>query len=516
MSRRHGRRKPEHKGAGKEILVNVGPVETRIAILDNGRLVDFLMEREGVEHYAGSIYKGKVKAIVPGIEAAFVDIGMDKNGFIHASDVGDATVLGELFSEDDSSEEKEERPQKSHQRIQDILKVDQEILVQVVKEAISTKGPRLTTYLSIPGRYIVLTPFDSHIGISKRIRERDERKRIRDIFDKIKLPEGTGCIVRTMAEGRSNEELEDELKYLLNLWERVRLRADKQSAPLVVYEEYGAVLRMIRDKFTDDITHLLVDSKDEFIRVNRFLQAFRPALRKKVKLYAEHIPLFQKHDVDSQIEEIFDRKVNLKSGGSLIIEQTEGLVAIDVNSGSFTGKRNLEETAYKTNIEAAREIPHQLILRDIGGIIIIDFIDMEDRGHRESVFNVLQQELHQDKAKISLRPISQFGVVEMTRQRMRKSLESSSHNECPYCHGKGIIKSSETVAIETVRRIDSVLSRITGRHKHLTVITHPDVNVALMSNQAKMLSDIQRKHRCKINLNEDSTVHREDVIINEH
>ncbi|MDD4013716.1 MAG: Rne/Rng family ribonuclease, partial [Candidatus Omnitrophica bacterium] len=503
------------KPEGKEILINVGPVEKRVAVMKGGELEDFFLEREGLEQSAGSIYKGRVSSVIPGIEAAFVDIGMEKNGFLHVSDVLDkGTILKEMLLDEDEPEVRPSRPQ-APQRITDILKQGQEILVQVVKEAISTKGPRLTSYISIPGRYIVLTPFDGNIGISRRISDRDERKRIRDIIAKMKIPEGMGCIVRTVAEKRSEEELHNELKYLLNLWDKVKNRAERQRAPVRVYEEYGIVLRMIRDNFTADVTQLVVDSKEEYERITKFLRSFMPALTEKVKHYTGRVSLFQKFDLEKRIDEIFERKVHLKSGGSLVIEQTESLVAIDVNTGSFVGRNNLEETAFKTNMEAAAEVPRQLKLRDIGGIIIIDFIDMDIRDHRDKVFNRLQQELQDDKARINVRAISQFGVVEMTRQRMRKSIESTSHIECPYCAGKGVIKSAETIAIETVRDIDRILSHADTKYSHLSAISHPDVNVVLLSNQAKMLSDIQRKYRCKIDLKEDSTLHIEDVIIKE-
>jgi ribonuclease G len=507
----------DNEKKSSEIFVNVGPVEKRVAILENGKLIDYFMEREAAESYAGSIYKGKVNSIVPGIEAAFVDIGMEKNGFLHVDDVIDkSAVLRELFDDEDEEPQEKEPPRRHNQRISDILKPGQEIMVQVVKEAISTKGPRLTTYISLPGRYIILTPFDNNIGISRRIKERDERKRIRGIIERIKQASQMGCIVRTMAESITEKEIEEELRYLVNLWQRIKTRAEGQRAPIKIYDEYGAVLRTLRDKFTEDVQQLVVDSKEEYEGILTFLKAFRPELRRKVKFYNGRTTLFEQYNIDKQVEEIYDRKVPLRNGGSLIIEQTEGMVAIDVNTGSFTGKRNLEDTAYKTNIEAAKEIPRQLVIRDIGGIVIIDFIDMEERDHRESVFNVLQKELIRDKAKISVRSISQFGIVEMTRQRMRKSLESTSHVECPYCHGKGMIKSSQTIGIEIARRIEKTLSTITTRHKHITVTTHPEVHVAILSDQAKMLSDIQRRYRCKIDLRDDHTMHREDFIVSKN
>ncbi|MGB2598904.1 MAG: Rne/Rng family ribonuclease [Candidatus Omnitrophota bacterium] len=513
MRRRSGKTREK---TGREILINVGPAEKRVAILEDGKMVDFFMERESLEHYAGSIYKGRVSSIIPGIEAAFVDIGMAKNGFLHVSDVIDkSSVLKEILPEEDEATFKT-APKKGPVKIKDILKTGEEMMVQVVKEAIGTKGPRLTTYISLPGRYLVLTPHDEGVGVSRRISDKEERKRIRAIISKIKFPEKMGCIVRTVAEKRTEKELQGELRYLMGLWEKVKTRTEKQKAPVTVYEEYGIVLRMIRDVFTEDVKQLVVDSKDEYARIMKFLKSFMPSLRKKVKLYSGRMPLFQKHDLEKRIDEIFERKVSLKSGGNLVIEQTEGLVAIDVNTGSFVGKKSLEETTFKTNMEAAEEVARQLKLRDMGGIIIIDFIDMEIRSHREKVFQQLQHELRDDKARLNLRAISQFGIVEMTRQRMHKSLESTSYVDCPYCGGKGKIKSVETIAIEIVRNLDRMLDRSEKKHKHISVISHPDIHVAMVSDQARMLSDIQRKYRCKIELKEDRSMHIEDVIINEH
>ena len=517
--RRRGRGKAKEK-TGKEILINVGPVEKRAAILENGKLVDFFMERESLEHYAGSIYKGRVSSIIPGIEAAFVDIGMEKNGFLHVSDVIDkSSILKEILPDEDEATFKappsKAPPRKGPVKITEVLKTGEDLMVQVVKEAIGTKGPRLTTYISLPGRYLVLTPHDDNIGVSRRISDREERKRIRAILGKIKFPEKTGCIVRTVAEKRSDKELLGELKYLIGLWERIKSRAEKQKAPVTVYEEYGIVLRMIRDILTEDVKQVAVDSKDEYARIMKFLKSFMPALRKKVKLYSGRIALFQKYDLEKKIAGIFERKIALKSGGNIIIEQTEGLVAIDVNTGSFVGKKSLEQTAFKTNMEAAEEIARQLMLRDMGGIIIIDFIDMEERNHRERVFQHLQHEQRDDKARLNVRAISQFGIVEMTRQRMHKSLESASYVDCPYCDGKGKIKSVETIAIEIARNLDRTLARNENKRKHVSIITHPDIHTALVSDQARMLSDIQRKYRCKVELKEDRSMHIEDVIINE-
>jgi len=299
----------------KEILVNVGPVEKRIAFVENGKLVDFTMERKGLEHYVGNIYKGKVSSIVRGIEAAFVEIGLEKNGFLHVSDVIDKeSVLKEILPEGDETAVSAPK-RSSTPRIDEVLKNGQEIVAQVVKEAIGTKGARITTFVSIPGRYLVLTPYDSHIGISRRIRDREKRRKMRDILKKFKIPDGIGCIVRTVAEDITEKEIREEMNYLLNLWKKIKSRVESQSPPVVVYEEYGAVLRTVRDGLTDDIERLTVDSKDEYARILKFLKAFRPGLKNKVKLHKGKTPLFQKHELDKQIDAIFERKVLLKSGG---------------------------------------------------------------------------------------------------------------------------------------------------------------------------------------------------------
>lgn len=516
IARRRKKSVPAETQSGKTILVNIGPVEKRIAILDKGELSDFFMERESKEHYAGSIYKGRIKSVLPGIEAVFVDIGLKKNGFLHVSDVIDkSSVLKEMLSDDDDPAFKPKR-KKNGTKIKDILKSGEEVIAQVVKEAMGTKGSRLTTYVSLPGRYLVLTPYDRNIGISRRITDRNERKRIREILTGMNFLDKVGCIVRTVAEKRTEKELKNELKYLINLWERIKTRAEKQKPPLKIYEEYGIVLRMIRDIFTEDVSQLIVDSDEEYARIIKFLKAFMPSLKKKVKLYKGRVPLFQKYNLDKRIDEIFEKKIALKSGGYLIIEQTEGVVVIDVNTGSFVGKKSLEETAFKTNMEAAKEIPRQLMLRDIGGIIIIDFIDMDTKEHRDKVFQLLQQDMQEDKARINLRTISQFGVVEMTRQRRRKSLEGASRVECPYCAGTGKIKSVETIAIDVARKIERRLSESGKKIKQIKINSHPDVNTAFVSEQARILSGIQRKYRCKIELKEDSSLHIEEVIIEEN
>jgi len=512
-NKKQGKKAPN---IAKEILISVGLIEKRVAILEKGVLVDFFMERESLEHSAGSIFKGKVKSVLPGIEAAFIDIGLEKNGFLHISDVVDKqAVLKEMHPDATEISDEGKHKQRSNQKIENILKSGQEIMVQIVKDAIGTKGPRLTTFISIPGRYLVLTPYDNNTGVSRRIDDRKERKRIKDMISKCDFPKNIGCIVRTVSENCKEKELQNEFKYLLKLWQNVKNRYDKNKSPAKVYEEYGIVLQMVRDILTIDIENVTVDSKEEYARIVKFLRSFMPELKGKVKLYKGKTSLFHRYNLDKKIDQIFERKVVLPSGGSLVIEQTEAVVVVDVNSGSYVGKKSLEETAFKTNMEASDEIPKQLLLRDVGGIIIIDFIDMETKEHREKVFMSLQNNLVGDKARVSVRAISQFGVVEMTRQRRHTSIERFSHIDCPYCGGKGVIKSPETIAIKVVREIDKALFNSKKRTKHLKVILHPDVNAILLNDQAKMFSEIQRKYRCKIDLQEDRFTHIEGIIIEE-
>lgn len=468
----------------RQILINVEPYEKRVAVTYRGVLEEFHVERSDQTRLAGNIYKGAVESIVPGIGALFVDIGTGKNGFLYIDDV-------------------EEKARKS-------LHKGQEIVVQVSKEPIGTKGPLLTTDISLPGKYIVFMPFNDTIGISKRIENRDERSKIREILEKSNLPKGVGCIARTQCLSAGPRQIRSEFKHLANLWQRITQRAEKEKAPSVVYEEYDLPLRILRDYFDEDIEKILVDSREEYKNILRFANSIQSKLKRNIFYYRGKTPLYERFDVEKHIEKIFRRKVFLKSGGSIVIEKTEGLTAIDVNTGKFTGKRNPEETVFKTNIEAAGEIARQVCLRDIGGIIVIDFIDMDQRGHRKEVYRTLENAFKRDKAKINILAISQIGLVEMTRQRVRRTLESVSFRECPYCIGMGRVKTPETIAIGAMRNLRRVLGQRRNA-REVAVIAHADVRECMELSFKNVLHSLERAFRKKITLRSDPKLHVEDV-----
>ncbi len=510
----------------KEILVSIEFHERKVAVVEDGHLEEYYVEREGDRQLVGSIFKGKVSSIVPGIGAAFVDIGLEKNGFLYVTDV----VGGGGLEESEEAEDIDAEPGANHghnqghghhrrggrdrepvPHIQDILKKDQEVLVQVVKEPFGTKGARLTCQISLAGRYVVFTPKQPHVGISKRIDDRRERDRIRQIIKQIALPKDSGLIVRTAAWGADAKALERDIKFLVHQWRVVGRRAAVRKAPNVVHEEYGLVLRIVRDVLTENFDRILVNHRDEFRHAARFMRAAVPNLFPKLQLYHGDIPLFAAHNVQKEIDKIYETRAYLKSGGHVVIEQTEALVAIDVNTGKFTGRRNLEDTAFRTNCEAAREISKQVRLRDLGGIIIIDFIDMESHDHQRKVIRILEDALKRDRAKTSVLNLSQLGLVEMTRQRMRKSLESASTQNCPYCNGKGIVKSKDTVAAEALHKVSDFVKNLKDEQIEITAV--PDVIEALNRQDARMIHEIEAKNHCRIGLAADPGLHVEEVRI---
>ena len=420
----------------KEMLINIGARENRIAIVEGGKLDEFFIEKKASKRLVGNIYKGKVEAIVPGIGAAFVDIGISMNGFLYLEE---KRIMEDFLAEeiDSSFEDKKDKSP--------ALEKGQEVLVQVVREQIGSKGPRLTRRISVPGRYVVLVPSSHHTGISKRIYDQKERARIKEIISRVRLPKDMGLIVRTEGEGMGPREFAREIGYLINLWKKIVARTRSTPTPSLIYEEYDLVLRATRDLFTKEIDRVRVDSKEEFKRIYNFIRSFLPELRRRVEFYRSSTPLFESVGIEKQIDVVFDRKIELKSGGCIIIEPTEALVTIDVNTGHFIGKgktdkKNPETTAFITNREAAREVARQIRLKDVGGIIVIDFIDMKKSEHRRIVLNELKDGVSRDKAKIKILNFSAIGLVEMTRQRMRKGLEGSLYKKCPQCRGRGLVR----------------------------------------------------------------------------
>jgi ribonuclease G len=497
----------------KEIYVNVTQHEKRVAILIDKKIEEFYIERPDSVNLVGNIYKGKVESVLPGMGAAFVSMGLEKNGFLYVTDVVSdpssyENILGEDKAEEHNGKHEERKPLPS---ISELLKKGDEVLVQVVKEPIGTKGARLTTHVSIPGRFLVMMPFDNHIGLSRRIESREERDRIRKIMEELRLPKDVGFIVRTAAIGASQKDFARESRYLLSLWNHVKTRARRARPPHLVHSEYDLILRVTRDMFTNDVAKMEIDSRGDYKRISHFLRILAPQLRPRLRLYGDRVPLFEKFEVEKQIDKIYSRIVQLKSGGYLIFDQTESLVAIDVNSGKFVGKRNLEDTVFKTNMEAAEEVPRQLKLRDLGGIIIIDFIDMEYSSHRKSIFKTLERHLEDDKAKTKILNISSIGLVEMTRQRVRKSIEGKSYQKCPYCSGRGMVKSVSTISIELMRKLEGVLQDTKSRDVFVSM--HPDVAYYCSGPERNMVKPLERRFRKNIRIIEDPGLHLEDIKI---
>jgi len=478
----------------REILINIESQEKRVAIVENERLEEFYIERPQDKTIVGNIYKGKVEAVIPSIGAAFVDIGLPKKGFLYLAEIIETL-----------------EPLEGNNVVKNIeVKKGQEVLVQVVKESFGTKGPRLSTHIGLPGRYLVLMPQDPHLGVSRRIEDEGEKRRLKQVLGEIKLPKDLGFIVRTVAEGKSKRELFRDARFLLKLWARVKRTNQRRTVPGLVYEEYDIVLRVIRDSFTEEISKLIIDSKFEFRRIRHFMHIFLGYLAKRVELY-KGIDLFTEKGVEKQISRIFENKVYLKSKAYIVIEQTEGLVVVDVNSGGFKKSREPEEMAFKVNSEAAMEIARQLRLRDLGGIIVIDFIDMEKDGHRLSIFNILHKELSKDKAKYDVLGISKFGIVELTRERIHRTADMLSYQDCPYCRGKGRVKSPLTIAIYALKELKRFLAEGATRES-VTIVLHPQVYEEI-TRERQSLNAIERQFKTKINPVSNPTFHLEELKI---
>jgi ribonuclease G len=436
----------------REIVINATKHESRIAVLDEAQVVELWVERTRHRTIVGNIYKGRVTKVLPGMQSAFVDLGLERDAFLYVSDVIEdfedfETDGGDDLQLDDVSNH---RPETS---ISDLLREGQEIVVQVSKDTIAGKGARITSHITLPGRFLVYMPTVSHIGVSRRIESEGERARLKEILERIRPAGLGGFIVRTAGEERNEEDFVADLKYLVDLWDQIRRRAEKSSAPSVIHHDLDLVLRTIRDVLSPEFKSVWVDSVDQYQRIVEFLDHIQPALVSRVRLYRRDEPIFEEFSIESEIAKALKSKVWLKSGGYIVINQTEALVAIDVNTGKYVGKKNLEETVFRTNLEAAKEIVRQIRLRDLGGIIVLDFIDMEDPQNRERLFEALENEIKKDRSKTKILQISEFGLIEMTRKRVRQSLERSLTQACPYCGGSGRIKSNTTIALEIWREL---------------------------------------------------------------
>ncbi|HEY6011505.1 MAG TPA: Rne/Rng family ribonuclease, partial [Nitrospirota bacterium] len=457
---------------------------------------------------AGNVYKGRVMKVLPGMQAAFVDIGLEKSAFLYVGDVFDSASEYAPMMDDEGLElEVETKRKRSHaNQIEDLLQEGQDILVQVSKEPISTKGARVTTYISIPGRYLVMMPGVNHIGVSRRIENGEERKRLRDIVGGLRK-QNTGYIIRTASQGRSEDEFTADIEFLSRLWENIQRKKERTSAPALMHNELDLVFRVIRDVFTRDIDRMVIDAPEEYQRVKEFVESYVPGLGRRVKPYDGDDPIFEHYGVEIEISRALGRKVWLKSGGYIIIDQTEALTTIDVNTGRYVGKRSLEDTILKTNLEAVREIAYQLRLRNIGGILILDFIDMEREDNRRKVYGTLQEALAHDKAKTTISHISPIGLIEMTRKRIRESLGRTLCDTCPYCEGRGYIKSSRTICYEVFREIRRAFTGSDEKKALVTVNTV--VADMLYDDERQGVEELEKEFQKKIVIKADPNLHQE-------
>jgi len=515
----------------QRIIINSTSQEARVALLENDTLVEIHLERAQQRSVAGNIYKGKVARVLPGMQAAFVDIGLEKAGFIHASDLFGGPLPSGLFDDEEhDAMPADDVPEEEHPGdvpivtppssgrgrrersapylpLEERLKKNQEILVQVTKEPLGTKGSRLTSHISLPGRHLVYMPTVNHIGVSRRIADSKERKRLRDIVQELRPPEG-GFIVRTACEGLTKKEMQDDMKFLLKLWSEVTRKGEPVSAPALLHDDMDVILRIIRDLLTTDVQEVVIDTPQDCERVKEFVAMFLPRLTGRIKLHDRTEPIFDYYNIEAQITKALDRRVYLKSGGHIVIDHTEALTAIDVNTGRFVGKRDQEETMLQTNLEAAKAVVEQLRLRNIGGLIIIDFIDMERAVNRHKVAEAFREALKKDKTRSSMRKISELGLVQMTRKRTRESLQRQLCDPCPYCEGKGHIRSVPTVAWDILRQ----LRKETYLHptaQQITVKAHPEVITFLYDEEGERLDELERRLGKRIFLRATSGFHHE-------
>jgi len=479
----------------REMLVNVAQSEEcRVAVVDDGSLEELYVERASVGSYVGNIYKGKVVNVESSIQAVFIDFGGSRNGFLHISDLHPRyfpkTKSGQTESIGKRKALKERLP------IQKCVQKGDELIVQVTKEGINTKGPTLSTYLALPGKYLVMMPWMKKQGISHKIEDEDERARLKDIFQQSNPPKDIGFIIRTAGQGCSRRNMQRDLRYLERLWNSIKKRINSAKAPSELYQESDLVIRALRDIVNNKILRIICDSEDVLKKIKDFLSIAMPRMKRKATYYDGKVPLFHKYNIEQEIEKIQSRTVQLKGGGSIVIEQTEALVSIDVNSGKYRQQETAEQTAYKINTEAADEIARQLRLRDLGGLIICDFIDMRSERHRKEVEKAFRAAVKADRARSKILKISRFGIVEMTRQRMRPSLQSSTYLACPHCGGSGFIKSHESSAIEIIRLLN--LSASKKQIKRVELFVSPEVADYLHNEKRPVISHIEQQSNKRI------------------
>ncbi len=477
-----------------KMLINaVEQEEFRVAVVKDGLLEEFFIETSTGEDKTGNIYKGIIEKVEPSLQACFVNIGLEKNGFLSASE-----IHPEYFSRTTALKGDKPPP------IEKLVKKGQEVLVQITKEMPGRKGAHLTTYISLASRFLVLTPGRPSGGISKKIQDEKERERLKSIMSQLKLPQGIGYIVRTAALGQKKRELSKDLNRLLRMWNDIKKRVESSPPLTLIHQEQDVCLRALRDYFTPEITEILVDDKETYAKVRAYMKIISPRYQRRVRLYKDPLPIFDKYDIESQIETIFSNHVNLKSGGYIVINPTEALISIDVNSGKGMLGKDLETMAFRTNMEAAREIARQIRLRDMGGLIVVDFIDMKDRGHIRQVEKVLREEVRKDRAKIDMTHISKFGLLELTRERLRPPIESRRYETCPHCLGRGLVQSVEAASISVLRRISVGVSN--KGVERVTCKLPLDVATYLQNKKRKELAQLEGRYGVDIHIEADTAL----------
>jgi ribonuclease G len=496
----------------KEIVVNATNYETRVGVLEDERLVEIYIERTTNKSIVGNIYKGKVTRVLPGMEAAFVDIGRGKDAFLYVNDVFEDNsefqrMLGGEETEVEAGTEFDEmKAVLTTARISDLLTEGRHVLVRVTKESLGTKGPRITTHVTLPGRYLVLMPTVDQVGVSRKINSREERMRLRALIREMRRGP-VGIIVRTAAEGVDSANLETDLRYLEQLWEEIKRKADKSPAPSLVHGEMGVLERVVRDSLWSDVSAIHVDLERAYEQCVDFISKIDPAMVVKIKLYGQDFPIFEKFGVQKELEKALHDKVWLKSGGYIVINRTEALVAIDVNTGKFVGKRSLEDTIARINLESVKEICRQIRLRDLGGIIVIDFIDMEETENRRKLMDALEIELKKDRSPSRIMQGSTTTLVILTRKRSRQSLERTLCRPCPYCDGSGMIKSVSTICYEILNEIKKQSLFLEGQEVILRV--NPDVANALKDGEKEVFREMQMFVAKPLHIKPDNNLHHE-------
>ncbi len=506
----------QEKKIRKEIVANIESLETRIAFLEDGKLEDYFVERSSDERIVGSIFKGKIQNLEDGLQAAFVDIGLKKNAFIHYWDMIPEDAA-RLEAEEGMSRGGRTARKKKFQagEIQKQFPIGSEIIVQVSKAAIGTKGPRVTANLSIAGRYLVMMPGSGLKGVSRKISGDAERRRLKQILGRMKTPDNLGFIIRTAGEGARKTGFARDLRALLDIWEEIDNGIKKTPAPCQLYQEPDLLERVVRDALTEDIERIVIDQPEEAERIRKSISRVARNAKRNIKVYEGNTPIFEHFDIERQLSNAFRRKVWLPGGGYLVFDETEALVAIDINTGRHKGGASQEESILEVNLESADEIARQLRLRNVGGLVVIDFIDMRQRKNRQAVYRRLREGVRKDKARTNLLPISDLGLLEMTRQRAKQSIGSAAHTDCPYCRGRGIVKSPITMSVEVQRHIHEILRKLKaeGKSLHTRITIHPIVMDRLRRSDENLLVQLEEKYGSHLTFVSDTHLHIEEFVI---